>query len=58
MSGGVLRRIFEEQLDSWYRVPSLWPKRRNLPAFERWFTWGQHSMVVDLRDDVLIQEEL
>lgn len=51
-------RLFEEQLDSWYRVPSLWPKRRNLDAFERWFTWSQYSMVTDLSDEELLQEEL
>jgi hypothetical protein len=50
-------RIFEEQLDSWYRVASQWPKRRNLDAFERWFTWSQHSIVVDLSDGELLQEE-
>jgi len=51
-------QLFEEQLDSWYRVPSSWPKRRDLAAFERWFTWSQHSMVVDLSDEELLQEEL
>ena len=54
----VCGRIFEEQLDSWYRVPSLWPKRRGLKTFEQWFTWSQHSMVVDVSDDELFQEEL
>jgi hypothetical protein len=25
---GVCGQIFEEQLDGWYRVPSMWPNRR------------------------------
>ncbi|MGO9261813.1 MAG: hypothetical protein ACLQU1_36755 [Bryobacteraceae bacterium] len=32
----VCGRIFEEQLDIWYRVPSSWPKRRGLDVFEHW----------------------
>jgi hypothetical protein len=33
----VCGRIFEEELDGWYRVPSSWPKRRGMSDFERWF---------------------
>ncbi len=36
----VSGQIFEEQLDGWYRVPSTWPKRRDLEAFDRWFEWS------------------
>jgi hypothetical protein len=50
--------IFEEILDGWYRVPSTWPKRRDLEEFERWFEWSVHYMVVDLSDEPLLQEEL
>ena len=53
----VCGQIFEEQLDGWYRVPSSWPSRRDLDAFDRWFEWSFHSMVVDLCDDPLFQEE-
>jgi hypothetical protein len=38
-------RIFEEQLDGWYRAP-------------RWFTYSFHSVIVDLCDDPLVAEEL
>ena len=54
----VCGRIFEEQLDGWYRVPGLWPNRRDLDALDRWFEWSSHSMVVDLCDDPLLQEEI
>ena len=50
--------IFEQQHDGWYRVPSSWPNRRDLDAFDRWFEWSFHSMVVDLGDDPLLQEEM
>jgi hypothetical protein len=44
----VCGRIFEEQLDGWYRVPSSWPEQRDLETFERWFEWESHSIVEDL----------
>jgi hypothetical protein len=49
--------IFEEQLESWYRVPSSRPVRRDLDAFDHWFEWGFHSVVVDLSADPLVQKE-
>ncbi len=51
-------QMFEEQLDGWYRVPSAWPGRRDLEAFDHWFAWGFHSMVVDPGDEELLQEEI
>jgi hypothetical protein len=54
----VSGQLFEEQLDEWYRVPSSWPKRRDLDAFDRWFEWSFHPIVVDLCDDPLLREEI
>jgi hypothetical protein len=54
----VCGQIFEEQLDGWYRVPPLWPTRRDLNAFDHWFEWSFHSVVVDLCDGPLLGEEL
>jgi hypothetical protein len=53
-----VREIFEEHLDGWYRVPAVWPKKRDLPTFRRWFEFSFHSLIVDLCDDVLEHEEL
>jgi hypothetical protein len=50
------RRIFEDQLDGWYRVPATWPKRRGLDAFELCFEWSSHSVVIDLSRGPLFQE--
>lgn len=49
----VSSEIFEEQLNAWYRVPSVWPEDRELNAFLRWFNFSFHSMVVDLCDERL-----
>ena len=50
--------IFEEQLDGWYRVPSVWPSKRDLDAFLRWFDCSFHSMIVDLCDEPMEHEEM
>ena len=58
MPGEPFLQILAEQLHGWYRVPSSWPSRRDLDAFDRWFEWSFHSVVVDLSDDSLLRERL
>jgi hypothetical protein len=54
----VCAEIFEEQLNGWYRDPSVWPVDRDFDTFIRWFEYRFHSMLVDLRDDLLIHQEI
>jgi len=54
----VCSDIFEEQLNGWFRVPSVWPQERNLNAFLRWFDCSFHSMVVDLCDERLRHSDM
>ena len=49
----VSSEIFIEQLNGWYRVPSVWPEDRELNAFLRWFDCSFHSMVFDICDERL-----
>jgi hypothetical protein len=56
--GESVREIFEEQLNGWYRVPAVWPAKRDVTTFQSWFEISFHSMIVDLCDDVLEREEL
>ena len=49
----VSSEIFTEQLNGWYRVPSVWPEDRELNAFLRWFDCSFHSMVFDVCDERL-----
>ena len=56
--GESIRDIFEEQLDGWYRVPAVWPAKRDSTTFQSWFEVSFHSVVVDLCDDVLELEYL
>jgi hypothetical protein len=39
---GVSDEIFEEQLNGWHRVPSVWPEERDINAFLRWFACSFH----------------
>ena len=49
----VSSEIFKEQLNGWYRVPSVWPEDRELNTFLRWFDCSFHSMVFDVCDERL-----
>lgn len=55
--GSGINAIFEEQLNSWYRVPSKWPQPRDLGTFLTWFECSFHSMIFDLGRDRLRYEE-
>jgi len=46
-------RIFEDELDGWYRVRSAWPVDRSFDTFTSWFECGFHSVILDLCDDPL-----
>ena len=54
----VSNEIFEEQLNGWYRVPSVWPATRDLKVFLLWFDCSFHSMVVDVCDERLCYEDM
>ena len=41
-------RIFEEQLNSWNRDETAWPKRRTFKMFSEWFKATIADMVWDL----------
>lgn len=51
-------KIFEDQLNGWYRAEELWPEDRSVRTFKRWFDYRFHSVLFDLADDSLIAEDL
>ena len=51
-------RIFEDQLNGWYRAEELWPEDRSLGIFQLWFDYHFHSVLVDLAEEPLIVEDL
>ena len=50
------REIFEEQLESWYRVPSAWPSDRSFRVFKQWFKYTFHSVLLDLCDGPILKD--
>ena len=42
------RTIFEIELNDWYTDPSLWPQKRDLRTFRKWFSIECNSVVYDL----------
>ena len=54
----VSNEIFEDQLNGWYRLPSVWPATRDLKTFLLWFDCSFHSMVVDVCSEHLRHEDI
>jgi hypothetical protein len=53
----VYEAVFEEELAGWCEDESLWPSPRTLDVFREWFTIELHSMILDLGDDELVDDE-
>jgi hypothetical protein len=52
------KKIFEEQLDGWYRVEKLWPRDGSITVFREWFEYRLYTMPIDLTNQALDWEEL
>lgn len=48
--GQASKAIFEEELNSWYTDPAMWPAKRDQGTFSRWFQWSYQSVILDLVD--------
>ena len=49
--------IFEMELESWWEDENDWPPDRTLEMFNKWFDLEFHSVIEDLVDGPLIDEE-
>ena len=49
--------IFEEELWAWHTDEADWPKKRDLQTFLEWFDVEVNSMVMDLCDYELEEDE-
>lgn len=49
--------IFEDQLASWWTDEDAWPATRDFETFCEWFEVGLHSIVEDLVDGPLQEED-
>lgn len=49
--------FFENELYTWFTDESAWPERRDLETFREWFSIEFHSVVEDLCDYEIIDDE-
>ena len=49
--------IFESELSAWWTEEDDWPEKRDLLLFTSWFDAEFHSVVIDLVDDDLWDED-
>jgi hypothetical protein len=54
---GFFKRIFEQELENWCTDPDLWPQDRSFKAFNTWFDVQPESLVWDIVDEPLLQED-
>jgi len=52
------RTIFEWELYFWYTAKFIWPEKRTLSVFRKWFDVEIHTMVVDISKDRIEREEM
>ncbi len=50
-------QIFEEELNGWIKDQKLWPQKRNIEIFNKWFDVEISEMVFDLGKDTIEVEE-
>ena len=48
--------IFENELYGWHTDEAAWPKRRDLAMFKEWFAIELHSVIEDLCDFEIVDE--
>ncbi len=49
--------VFENELEGWHTDESAWPTNRDIETFQKWFTVEAHSVVEDLCDYELLEED-
>ena len=53
----VYAEVFERELDAWHTDESAWPPNRDFEMFQQWFKIELHSVVEDLCDFELVDDE-
>ena len=53
----VFAEVFERELCGWHSDEDAWPKKRSLALFRKWFTVELHSVVEDLCDYEVVDDE-
>jgi hypothetical protein len=53
----VFAEVFERELFGWHTDEAVWPENRDLALFMQWFEIELHSVVEDLCDFELMDDE-
>ena len=49
--------LFENELEGWYTDESLWPPKRDLKLFKKWFEVQCHTVLIDTVEEPIIDDE-
>ena len=52
------KELFEGELSGWYTDPKLWPRDRSLKVLQEWRSIELHTVVVDVGDSPLEEDDL
>lgn len=50
-------QLFEDFLESWYTQEDMWPKKRTYAIFKQWFNVKYYSVVEDMLDEPIVDDE-
>lgn len=53
----IFAEVFERELFGWHTDETAWPKHRTFAMFRQWFQIELHSVVEDLCDSEIIDDE-
>lgn len=53
-----VKPLFENELESWYTDPAMWPKNRSLATFRKWFEIECNSVIIDTVGQEIVDEEI
>ncbi len=53
----IYAEIFERELDAWHTDEAAWPQNRDFAMFKEWFEIELHSVVEDVCNDAIIDDE-
>jgi hypothetical protein len=49
--------LFEMELEGWYTDEGLWPQDRTYSMFRQWFDPELHTVLIDLGDGIILDDE-
>jgi hypothetical protein len=54
----VFAEVFERELFGWHTVEDAWPQVRTLEVFREWFSIEFHTVIEDLCDAPIVDDEV